>query len=305
MTAYYNDNDAFCVAWLRNLIAAGHLPAGDVDDRPIQEVTADDVRGYDQCHFFAGIGGWAYALTLAGWRPDGRVWWTGSCPCQPFSAAGKGEAFTDSRHLWPEWFRLIRECKPPVIFGEQVAQAVRWGWLDLVSADLEGEGYAIGAAVLPACGVGAPHLRQRLWFVGHAASPNWRRTDGQSQRGGVEAGRGAPQPIQLFGDTGPTGGVADTDKQRGETECGPDRGDGGSLGTQAGEPSGSSSVTTLRNPWANLLWLPCRDRKARPTQPGLFPLAHGVPARVGKLRAYGNAIVPQVAQAFIEAYLSR
>ena len=89
MKVYYNDNELFVVQWLRNLIAAGHLPAGDVDERPIQEVQADDLKGYTQCHFFAGIGGWALALQLAGW--DGSVW-TGSCPCQPFSTAGKGKA---------------------------------------------------------------------------------------------------------------------------------------------------------------------------------------------------------------------
>ena len=67
MTCYYNDSDPFVCAWLRNLIAAGHLPAGEVDERPIQEVQPDDVRSFTQCHFFAGIGGWAYALQLAAW----------------------------------------------------------------------------------------------------------------------------------------------------------------------------------------------------------------------------------------------
>src|SRR3990167_8310376 len=120
---YYNDNEPFVAAWLRNLIAAGHLPAGDVDERPIQAVQPDDLRGYTQCHFFAGIGGWALALELAEWGD--RPVWSGSCPCQPFSAAGKGKAGADERHLWPEWFRLIRECRPERIFGEQVAGAIR------------------------------------------------------------------------------------------------------------------------------------------------------------------------------------
>ena len=86
---YYNEFDPYAAQWLRNLIAAGHLPAGEVDERSIVDVQPNDLDGYRQCHFFAGIGGWSLAARLAGW-PDDRELWTGSCPCQPFSAAGKG-----------------------------------------------------------------------------------------------------------------------------------------------------------------------------------------------------------------------
>ena len=164
MAAYYNEIDPYAAQWLRNLISAGHIAPGDVDERSIVDVRADDLKPYTQCHFFAGIGGWSLALRLAGW-PDDRPIWTGSCPCQPFSAAGKGKAADDERHLWPRWFPLIAERRPAIVFGEQVEAAVGWGWLDLVFADLESEGYACGAAVLPACSVGAPHIRQRLWWV--------------------------------------------------------------------------------------------------------------------------------------------
>src|SRR5437868_15405072 len=136
MTAYYNEIDPYAAQWLRNLIAAGQIAPGDVDERDIRDVRADDVRGYDQCHFFAGIGGWSVALRLAGW-PDDRPVWTGSCPCQPFSAAGKGEAANDERHLWPAWFSLIAERHPAVVFGEQVEAAIGWGWLDVVFANME------------------------------------------------------------------------------------------------------------------------------------------------------------------------
>ena len=168
MTAYYNEIDPYAAQWLRNLISAGHIAKGDVDERSICDVKPDDLRGYTQCHFFAGIGVWSYALRLAGWPDDRRVW-TGSCPCQPFSAAGKGKGTADERHLWPVWFNLIREFRPDTVFGEQVEAAVRHGWLDLVQADLEGVGYACGAASIPAAGVGAPHIRQRLWFVADSA----------------------------------------------------------------------------------------------------------------------------------------
>jgi len=171
MSAYYNERDPFAAAWLRELIRAGLIAPGDVDERSIADVQPEDVRGYTQCHFFAGIGGWSYALRLAGWSDDRPVW-TGSCPCQPFSAAGKQEGGADDRHLWPHWARLIRECRPVTIFGEQVESAIAHGWLDLVCDDLEREGYAVGAACIPAAGVGAPHLRQRLYFVAEQARPD-------------------------------------------------------------------------------------------------------------------------------------
>ena len=89
MKSYYNEHDPKAAAWLRELIKAGLIPDGDVDERSIAEVKPDELRHYTQCHFFAGIGGWSLALQLAGWSADKPVW-TGSCPCQPFSAAGKG-----------------------------------------------------------------------------------------------------------------------------------------------------------------------------------------------------------------------
>ena len=83
---YYNEFDPFAAQWLRNLIKAGLIPAGDVDERSITEVKPADLRGYAQCHFFAGIGGWSLALELAG-VPESTRLFTGSCPCQPFSSA--------------------------------------------------------------------------------------------------------------------------------------------------------------------------------------------------------------------------
>lgn len=127
--AYYNEFDPFAAQWLRNLIEDGKIAQGDVDERSIKDVSPDDVRGYTQCHWFAGIGGWSLALRLAGWD-DSRPCWTGSCPCTPFSTAGKRKGKADDRHLWPEWFRIIRECRPPVIFGEQVPGAIQFGWID-------------------------------------------------------------------------------------------------------------------------------------------------------------------------------
>jgi DNA (cytosine-5)-methyltransferase 1 len=325
MAAYYNENDPYAARWLRNLIAAGHIASGDVDERSIVDVRADDLRGYRQAHFFAGIGGWSYALRLAGW-PDERPVWTGSCPCQPFSAAGKGAATDDERHLWPAWASLIAECRPGTIFGEQVEAAIGWGWLDAVFSDLEAQGYACGSAILPACGVGAPHIRQRLWFVADADGGD-ASTEGL-QRGGkhrqwaqdsrtlqlddtdaARCGAGRSSEAGDGRDTArikPSGLCADCDVSELADASGNGRQIRGirenGLAGVAGQ-EGHSVERPRCSPWADLEWLPCTDGKARPVEPGTFPLAHGIPGRVGRLRAYGNAIIPQVAAEFIQSLM--
>lgn len=182
MSAYYNEIDPYAAQWLRNLIANNLIAPGDVDERSIVDVQADDVRGYTQCHFFAGIGGWPYALRLAGW-PDDRPVWTGSCPCQPFSIAGKHAGTSDDRHLWPAFFGLISARRPDVIMGEQVATAVGKGWLDEVHQDMDGLGYRFGAAILPAESIGAPHARERIYFVSDASGTD--ATRGHADRRGI------------------------------------------------------------------------------------------------------------------------
>jgi DNA (cytosine-5)-methyltransferase 1 len=205
MAAYYNEIEPFKAQWLRNLIIAGDIAPGEVDERDIRQVHPDDLRGFKQCHFFAGIGGWAVALRMVGW-PDDRPVWTGSCPCQPWSEAGRRD-----RHLWPEWFRLIEKLRPDLVFGEQVPDAIKLGWLDEVSLDLEGSDYSIGAAVLSACVVEAPQERERLWFVARADSfaPQWpskprlERNPWPSDEGVARVAHGIPeQPFtrRAYGD---------------------------------------------------------------------------------------------------------
>ena len=437
MVSYYNEIDPYAAQWLRNLIANKLIADGDVDERSIRDVAAADLHGYTQCHFFAGIGVWSYALRLAGW-PDDRPVWTGSCPCQPFSAAGKGKGFDDDRHLWPEFHRLIAECRPPVVFGEQVASKDGLGWLDTVHADMEASGYAIGAADLCAAGIGAPHIRQRLWFVGErlddtagarhdralagsegeardkarlrlsgegrgsggvgdtsGATGEWHArsifaaqagehgarvaVDGRVLVGPEHAGAGMGgladtpldgrrQGVENGGrlrsgdsaegtagrsaiDSNVSGGLADAcndgpqgrvhggaheERQALDGSAGRDSADRGlehasSVGRERGQapapghdddgsaPGGAEGQhgAGLAGPhwlhqdgarptdghWRDADWLFCRDGKWRPVEPGTFPLAHGAPARVGRLRAYGNAIVPQVAAEVIGAYL--
>ncbi|HEX9768484.1 MAG TPA: DNA cytosine methyltransferase [Kiloniellales bacterium] len=247
--AYYNEIDPYCAEWLRNLIAAGRLPAGEVDDRDVREVSGDDLRGYGQVHLFAGVGGWAHALRLAG-VADCETVWTGSCPCQPLSSAGQRKGHADERHLWPAFYRLVAERRPAVVLGEQVASRLGREWFAGVRADLEYLGYAIGAADLPAAGVGAPHNRARLFWAAYADGAGWSSRNGKiahlGHRRAVVAGGG-----RRFWD-----------------------------GFEAHEDDHGR------------LWR---------SEPGTFPLAHGVPARVGKLRAYGNAVAPPLAAVFVRA----
>lgn len=287
MTAYYNEHDPYAAQWLRNLITAGHIAPGEVDERDVQDVRPSELTGYTQCHFFAGIGVWSLALRRAGW-PDDRPVWTGSCPCQPFSAAGQGLAFSDERHLWPAWHHLITQRKPPQFFGEQVASSDGYAWLDLVQTDVEAAGYAFGPIVLPAAGFGAPHERHRIFFVADA------------QRDGAKRTRGA----QLVADAnGEAFDLADT-MQSGRAER--------RAGARRGQTTGSEQARVSRlarerratgGHWADADWLPCQGGKWRPIEPGTFPLAHGIACRMDKLRAFGNAISPQVAEAFIRAFL--
>ena len=179
---YYNEFDPKAAAWLRELIKGGHIANGVVDERSITDVQPDELREYTQCHFFAGIGGWSYALRLAGW-PDDRAVWTGSCPCQPFSCAGKQLGTADKRHLWPDFRRLIAQCRPANVFGEQVASAAGREWLAGVRDDLEAMAYAVGASDLCAAGAGAPHIRQRLFWVANSYSAGWVR-QGSAQSAG-------------------------------------------------------------------------------------------------------------------------
>lgn len=353
MTAIYNEIDPFAARWLRNLITAGHIAPGVVDERSVADLVPTDVAGLGQRHFFAGIAGWSLALRLAG-VPDTADVWTGSCPCQGLSDAGKRLGFADPRHLWPEWFRLIRECRPAVVFGEQVESGLGWSWLDLVFADLEGAGYTCAAADLPACSVGAPHKRQRILFVAYADRQSGRllaaqrqpgRADAQAERSGeareladgisarLEVGgeqptrrerktaerggtvvsmadsarkrrnrvprdagarREQPEPTR----SGPTSGVANTEE--------PGRGTG-----RLDRAHGRQEIEPMRHgndSWSPCEWILCRDPNggppvSRPIEPGTFPLDHGVPGRVGLIRGYGNAIVPEKVAAFIVAAL--
>ena len=300
MTAsYYNEWDAGAAAWLRELINNKLIPYGYVDERSITEVAPEDLRGFRQWHFFAGIGGWPLALKLAGWPAYAPVC-TGSPPCQPFSVAGKRGGRDDSRHLAPAFLDLIAELRPPAIFGEQVSAAIKELWLDALFVELEDEGYTCASAVLPACSVGAPHKRDRLFFgaidLADLVSDGLERrlrgwADKEWQTIRRPAGRG--------GAAGDLSNAADS------------TGLAGIEGAAIGElPEGYGEVYACprlpdqdHGAWSNADWLLCRDGNFRPVESGTFPLASRVPARVVRLRGYGNAIVPQVGAQFIRNFM--
>lgn len=359
MTAYYNEFDPYAAQWLRNLIEAGRIAPGIVDERSIEDVRPADIAGFTQCHFFAGVGVWSLALRKAGW-PDDKPVWTGSCPCQPFSAAGAGAGFKDPRHLWPSFAWLIGQSKPPVIFGEQVASKAVEPWVDLVHADLEALEYAFGAIPFPSAGVGAPHIRDRLFWVadsnrkpsrqrgqidrrGDSGSDEKTRTGSRSgsvpdgmayagsagsseQRGGRHESSGSASDSSPGRLAHTDGGDASTEwQQRGGQQRQQPQNSGGLLGVaesnserfngfdpllqweKSRRVEGVSLETTGCGPvngfWGSADWIGCRDDRFRPVEPGTFPLANGAPSRVGRLRAYGNAINSEAAHEFIAAYL--
>jgi DNA (cytosine-5)-methyltransferase 1 len=340
MTAYYNEIDPYAAQWLRNLIDAGHIAPGIVDERSIEDVFPSDLRGFTQCHFFAGIGVWSHALRSAGWSDDRPVW-TGSCPCQPFSDAGKGAGLADERHLWPAWFHLIRECRPVRVYGEQVASRDALGWWDVVHADLEDARYACGAFDLCAAGVGAPHIRQRLYWLADdhgQRQPQRPQRDGRALEPGQQASRGHDaRGCGLLGDAGDAGdeglaqrlgfpeipgGPSGADEGQAALGAGVHVGELADAGRERGKPDGldvgeatssrggeareqriraDAGAVNVARFWDDCAWIDCRDGKRRPTQPGLQPLAHGAPSRVGRLRAYGNAIVAPLATELVRA----
>mgnify|MGYP001085449834 CR=1 FL=1 len=319
MTAYYNEHDPYAARWLENLIAEGLIAWGDVDTRDIQDVSADDLKGYDQVHLFAGIGGWSLALRLAG-IPDDRPVWTGSCPCQPFSQAGKQKGDKDERHLWPYMWRLIAEREPAVVFGEQVASALGREWLAGVRTSLEIVGRRVGAADLCVAGAGAPHIRQRLWWAADTISERRTGLDALLRE---EVVRWDARDLLQAAGSGVAGGLADTDGriasdrdlqrsgqygQQPEDGCAGWLGDANNKGPQGRVSDWNGADECVAWPasvvdfWSRYDVVHCTDGKARRFEPGSFPLAHGVSNRVGRLRAYGNAISPQIAAVFIRSY---
>lgn len=317
---YYNEFDPAAAAQIQALMDAGLIPKGHIDTRSITDVKPHELKGYIQCHFFAGVSGWSLALQLAGWPADRPVW-TGSCPCQPFSVAGKGRGSDDERHLWPAFFGLIRQCRPDTVFGEQVESAIRHGWLDGIRRDVEGEGYALGHVVLGAHSIGAPHLRQRLFWVADRIGAGLEGLPGHGGDSGesrwVYSTPAGPAPA-----SGSTGSVADVQRhsspehehepwfsaRRKEAQadgaiC---RGDHGGLGYSDSNGLEQGDGSSLREChgrdgfWSDAIWIRCVDGKHRriPSQSVFQPVANGLPYGLGDGMSEWTGEILQAAQGF-------
>ena len=242
MAAYYNEIDPYAAAWLRNLVSRGLIAPGDVDERSIADVQPDDLRGYDQCHFFAGIGGWSLALRLAGWADDRPVW-TGSPPCQDHSLAGAvwgvRRGIDGPRGgLARPWLDLVGRRLPRTVLFENVP-GIAGRALTEIEGRLEGLGYRVARSERTSAGVAAPHLRRRVWLAADR--------DGA----GPQEPRGAgPSPPFSDPRAAPPGDV-----------------------------------------WVAAPHRPCG-------------VADGFPARVAAVRAFGNAIDPWVAAAWLRERLA-
>ena len=204
---------------------------------------------------------------------------TAGYPCQPFSVAGKQKGTEDDRHIWPYIFRIVTQKRPTWCVFENVYGHVALG-LDQVLADLEAEGYATRTFIVPACGVNAPHRRDRLWIVGHtedngrdrgaASARREGKTHQQVEQSSVRSKLSRPSENVAYADNeGPQRGVSgrqDSERQseHGYTGC-----------------SSSIHRQPTENWWA--------------VEPAVGRVAHGIPKRVDRLKGLGNAIVPQIA----------
>jgi len=264
-------------------VLAKHWPGVPRFD-DVRDVTADALRG-------AGIG-----------RP---TLISGGFPCQPFSCAGKRRGAEDDRFLWPEMCRIVSELRPAWVLGENVAGFVGMA-LDDCAADLEGVGYAVRAFVVPAAGVGAPHQRARCFIVAHS---NGVQLDGSggARRRGAEPSDGRTDVANAR-----SAGLRLDAEQHGE----PERPEYGPLGRDAARRGNEKPVTDpivsglertykrtapSKREGSSAMRRHARSEDWWATEPDVGRVAHGVPNRVHRLRALGNAVVPAQVYPFVRA----
>ena len=220
----------------------------------------------------------------------------GGFPCQPFSIAGKQRGTKDDRDLWPEMLRIIREVRPTWVLGENVANFANMdGGYNRTHSDLEKEGYEVRAFEIPAIAVGAPHVRKRLWIVGHLAHPNsvgygrgsgkgyqndkWEFFESERKRCSVgcdTSGRSGKSDLAHSNGVGP---------QRIGTNCNQE----GRKGQEEGQAGLRYRTGDSYHNWA--------------VEPNVGRVAHGVPQRVDRLKALGNSVIPQIVEEIGRAIL--
>ena len=215
----------------------------------------------------------------------------GGFPCQPFSQAGKRRGTEDDRHLWPEMLRVISEVRPTWVIGENVIGIVKME-LDSILSDLEGEGYQTRAFIIPACGIDAPHKRDRVWIIAHANSEG--ESDGPINEG--------PRPRQLELMADPKSGFSILPEQEVRTgrttpdNSSKDVADSESERVQRLWTSGEQKPHTYAGQKLSL----CGSERPEPAyweaEPGMGRVVDGIPNRVDRIKGLGNAVVPMVVE---------
>ncbi len=305
---YYNEHDAYRAAVLRERMDEGLLPKGVVDERDIETVPDEDFLGYTQIHLFAGIGGFPLGLRLAGFSEQRRIV-SGGFPCQDISNAGKRAGITGSRsRLWREMVRCVRVVRPELVFVENVAALLGRG-MGVVLGDLAEIGYDANGDCVSAADVGAPHLRRRIWIVAYDAErgtgtiPARSRDEGEGTRD-VDGDRedvanAAQRGFAVRGESSQLGGLTEcsgetladatgrgtrTQRRKQLAESGDGKRDVADAATVHAQ--GRNGGSGQRESGRSSRW---------PVEPNVGRVAHGIPKRVDRLAALGDAIVPQCA----------
>ena len=214
---------------------------------------------------------------------------SGGFPCQPYSSAGKRKGKEDERHLWPEMLRAIREIQPRWVVGENVLGLVNWsGGLVFheVQADLEAEGYEVQPFLLPAASVGAPHRRDRVWFVAYTNGNGFNERNGNDEKHSSKRGQYAQRDIKQ---SDVDGNATDTDSADNKTQ---------SQERILGQENKGRQTRGFINGDTRIQWLNF------PTQSPVCGGDDGLPTeldgitfskwRAESIKGYGNAVVPQV-----------
>ena len=222
--------------------------------------------------------------SLVGTAYRGVTLLTGGFPCQPFSNAGKRRGKDDDRYLWPQMLRVIQEARPAWIVGENVVGIIGLA-LDQVCSDLEACGYEVEPIIIPACGVDAPHRRDRVWIVGHSKLDGL--TASKTSRGLLdqsEEQRGKVKEWESSGASCASEDVADTNSGLGKAQYGESL-----LGKQNEQGKANGHTNGCLSEGA--VWL---------AEPSICRVVNGVCNRAHRLKGLGNAIVPQVAYQIIK-----
>ena len=241
---------------------------------------------------------------------------TGGYPCQPFSVAGKQKAEQDPRHLWPEYFRLIKELRPTWVIGENVSGHIKLG-LDTVLEDLASEGYSTRTFSISASSIGANHKRERIWIIANSNGSKFLEENSSVRSEGTESIRSNIGSI--CENISKTNDVANSDKMQRQFLCGQESEQTQTTFERSSERSGASNhVADTNSERQQEQWWPISVERQRKKgqelkceswwefEPRVGRVAHGIPKRVDRLKTLGNSVVPHIpyyiGQAIVESY---